>query len=320
MGIYHILPLGVSPGVVTSPLSYIGYQYKKGNIDFFGRDSNRENEVVKKTSGIVLFTTKKIFEGKLLEHECVDNQLDSRRGVIKTKSVKIIDVVKEFLRKDKDLNEMMNEGAKVYWLESRPSEFNFNLEQLLELFHYLSPIGKVGKEMWVNITGGTNVVNVALSMATALTGVTGRQYYTFVPQDDIKYLRPPEITDKFWCDIPVLKIIFDRVYEIILRVLSEIGAISATDLFELVQQECGKQNIFDLFQAKEDENRDIFKKNYLNKLDGWLTVRPSQTEIAISDNGKTFLKLIDNPLVQSFLYKKPLDKEPNQDLLQKILL
>jgi len=40
-------------------------------------------------------------------------------------------------------------------------------------------LGKVGKEVWINLTGGTNVVNMALQLAAALPGTPARLYITF---------------------------------------------------------------------------------------------------------------------------------------------
>lgn len=301
MGIHHILPLGMSPGVVTSPLAYIKHQYDRQNTEFFGRDSNRD--AVKKTSGIVIFTTRDIYEGKLLDNNYVDNPIDSRQGKpIGKHTTKVIDVVKKYIRTEygKMLEE---ERASVYWLEASSNDFDFNLMQLIKAFHVLSPVDSVGREIWVNLTGGTNIVNIALSTATALSGVTGRQYYTYVETDDVKFLRPLNVGGAFWCELPVLKLNFDLAYEVILRVLLEVeGAIEA-DLLSLVLQDRAMRNVLDPFTDEVQK----FRKNYLNKLDGWLIKRDATNLLTLSDNGHKFLKLIDEPLVKSFLYKTPLN-------------
>jgi hypothetical protein len=41
----------------------------------------------------------------------------------------------------------------------------------------LAGVGGQGKEMWVNLTGGNNMINFALELAATLSGDVARLYY-----------------------------------------------------------------------------------------------------------------------------------------------
>jgi hypothetical protein len=305
MGVWHFLSLGKSPGAVTSALAYIKKRYEENDIVFFGGDSGRSK--AKKVSGMVIFTTPEVWHHQLADRDAkyVDNLYGSDKGQElplgdAEGKLKTFEVVLDFV-KDEFQAVLREEQGKVYWLEASYYDLELNLNQVVRAFCSLSPPGSTGREIWVNLTGGSNVMNIAALLATVMSGVTGRAYYTYTR--DIRLLRPANETD-FWYDIPVLKVNFDRDYEAILRVLEERGGwVEASELFSRVKQRRPQ------FRA----TRHNFAPDYLNKLDGWLIERKGDSN-RLSLAGQRFLALIEDDLTRALIYKEQLQQNllPNE--------
>lgn len=293
MGTWHFLSMGESPGAVTSALAYIKRQYEQNNVAFFGSDSNREK--VKKVSGIILFTTPEIRNGNRppKERECIDNKYGSSIGreISYGKGVKsAFDLVCEFIS-DEFGTMLQEERGKVYWLEASYHDLDFDLRQVIKAFFALSPPGQTGKEVWVNLTGGSNPMNIACLLATALSGITGRAYYTYTQNTQL--MRPADEQD-FWYEVPIIKVNFDKDYEVILQVLSDCGDwLESEKLLNLTKQKRWE------FQPND------FARDYLNKLDGWLIERNGSQNRLKQPGGQRFLELINDGFIRALIYKEP---------------
>ena len=107
------------------------------------------------------------------------------------------------------------------------------------------PLGKVGKEVWINLTGGTNVVNMALQLAAALLGRPARLYY--VLSDDIRCLRHTVPIDdigtgrdRFWVEIPAIYLRLDPTTAALLETLEQhCSAIADDELLGRLQERIG---------------------------------------------------------------------------------
>jgi hypothetical protein len=104
-------------------------------------------------------------------------------------------------------------------------------ERVARVMHAAKPAGEVGKEIWTNLTGGTNIVNLALQLAAALLTGPARLYYIRSADDPPRCLRhttPPKDLgterDHFWIDIPVIYLRLDDATRTILDVLDEAKA------------------------------------------------------------------------------------------------
>jgi hypothetical protein len=297
MGIWHFLSLGESPGAVTSALAYIKKRYEEKDVTFFGGDSGRSK--AKKVSGIVIFTSPEVRECTLLARSRVyvdnlygidrgeEHPLGNGEGKLRT-----FEIVMNFIR-DEFQTMLRTERGKVYWLRANYHDLEFNLNQVFRAFYSLSPPGKTGREIWVNLTGGSNPMNIGALLATVMSGVTGRAYYTYI--QDIRLLRPASEAD-FWYDLPVLKVNFDRDYEAVLQVLNEQHDwVGANELFSYVKQRHPQ------FRATKSS----FAPDYLNKLDGWLIERDNDRN-RLSPAGRRFLELIEDDLTRALIYKEQL--------------
>ncbi len=83
MGVYHLMGLGLSPGAVTGPLTYLAHRYQRWNEDdqrFFARSGEakqrKAGEKVGDIQAIVLFTTHEVIRGESdgLPYKYADNK------------------------------------------------------------------------------------------------------------------------------------------------------------------------------------------------------------------------------------------------------
>jgi hypothetical protein len=248
---------------------------------------------------MVIFTTLEVRNGELYardDDKYVDNLYGTDKGEENTLKnaegkIRTFAVVMDFIR-DEFQEMLREERGKVYWLKANYHNLDFNLDQVVRAFCCLSPPGKTGKEIWVNLTGGSNVMNMAALLATAMSGITGRAYYTYT--HNIRFLRPVNESE-FWHDVPVFKVDFDRDYEAILRALKGRDWVDSSELLERVKTS--------RWQFRADKNS--FAPDYLNKLDGWLIEREGESN-RLSLAGRHFLDLMENKWMRALIYKEEL--------------
>ncbi|MCX8191727.1 MAG: hypothetical protein N3F06_02835, partial [Nitrososphaerales archaeon] len=174
MGITHFAGLGKAPGAVTAALSYL--KNEVGDDPEYG----------KIVENVVIFTSPEIANGSERAIESYDNAYMERgkckgwtRGLINS-----FEIVKRFI-----FNEFEDVG--LYLCEVNVNDFSNCFEAIAKALLKFHPPSRVGKHVWVNITGGTNILNAALMQVAHLSGLIPIIYYTFVAnRDDNKYLKP----------------------------------------------------------------------------------------------------------------------------------
>jgi hypothetical protein len=273
MGVYHIIPLGFSPGAATSALAYVKKKIEEEDKEFFGDSSMR-------ISGIVLFTTREIRNGEA-ENKFTDNEYYSDKG--KVKNEPIFKTVCDFI--EDELGDMLyEEKGKIYFCESRLDNIGANVINLAKALLELSPRGKTGKNLWVNVTGGNNLVTASLTLASFLSGQVGRIYYTFIPHGKERFLRPTSPDAFTWIWVPSLKIGFDREYYEILEELQTCGGwINDEDLLGMLKQRRPSYSRLPL---------ESFRREALNKLHGQGIIERRDHENRLSPLGRDLLEFL----------------------------
>jgi hypothetical protein len=101
----------------------------------------------------------------------------------------------------------------------------------------LAGVGGQGKEMWVNLTGGNNVINFALELAATLSGHVARLYYVQAENEAAEKCVRFTAEDGYWVELPVMPLALGRLRQTILEVLSDHGPLLLEDLFSFLQRE-----------------------------------------------------------------------------------
>lgn len=288
MGITLFMPLGQSPGALTSPLAYFKYKIEYRDTLFFGG-------IPRNIQNIVIFTTPEIKSGKLKSYPYINNEFLSSTAQEKgnNNSENVIDIILEFIRSE--LGVMLNsERGNVFYCQASANKVEDNLKALARAILYLSPPGKTGREIWMNVTGGTNIMNISVLLAACLSGLVARIYYTFVPREDQKFLCP---TARFeWIDLPCIKIGFDEEYYEVLEILRDIDTyLSATQLLGRLKS----------LESQYFQNMPLqtFIREFLNKLDGQGLIERKNETNKLSWTGKKLLDLLDEELIRDLVLR-----------------
>lgn len=215
MGIYYLTGLGTSPGAATVPLHYIYLMVKSaenGNEkaqNFFSRSSEIRNKNVEYPESVIIFTSKEIINGTKvaksgLKDDWFNLPLSKIKSVIKIlgKSIQTIIEKCNFKNQEKALIE------DIYLIKVNHKSFQDCYEKIYTTIEALQR-----KELWISYLGGTNQINLALFLASALTGHPTK--YIYVGQDDIDKIHPDiprpdflnpniNIPPDAWYDLPFL--------------------------------------------------------------------------------------------------------------------
>lgn len=267
MGVYHFMGLGRSVGVVTAAISYLAARYDRyNNIDqeFFALSGEVNQETQRgDAQALVLFTTPEVREGQPngLCQEYIDNRLGTQHGQTK-QNQPMSRELKSILSEELLVLSNGRSPIDIYWCDIDRADLGVNFERVVRVLSAAKPPGEIGKEIWINITGGSNVVNTALQLATSLIGSPARLYY--LQADNIKLARPAlpladigSAKDRFWVELPIVYLAFDGAHRAVLEELQALpNPISENDLLERLKN--GRQ--WDKFQ---ELNLQAFRRAYL---------------------------------------------------------
>lgn len=289
MGVVHFMPLGTRPGAVTTALAHLKHKHGQRN-DQLGRI----------IEAIVLFTPREIKEGAQRQHRatpCVFNNyggLGSRKRYGNDDNV--VGIVLDFI--SAEIAPMMTKPT-VYWCEAFADDYDKSFRSAAEAMalHLSKPESK-GKNLWVNLTGGTNVMNAALMQMAFLSGLVSKVYYTFVPESEKDYLQPASDGFKF-IEVPLIKTSFDEAHYVLLSVLNVMNGewIGSDDLLGFLKQERN-----DYFAAV---TQDRLEREFLTQLDGRGLERetlPDGTKtyrVRLTDDGEKLLDQIEDPVFRA---------------------
>jgi hypothetical protein len=225
MGVYHITGLGLNPGAVTVPLSivYILLKQASGGMpeanSFFMHSGERGQEKKGAPEALIIFTSKEVIEGK---------QWDIRDDWFKTKTQKsATETIKKYLANllsDLKLPKFYsNKWLKdIYMVQVNHNDFEDCFIKAAVTLNALKD-----KEIWINMIGGTNQINIALLTASGFSTVATRFYYYF--QTETSLLHPNMSKEEAmdiekllsdWYELPVFTMdmggLFKRLNELFL--------------------------------------------------------------------------------------------------------
>lgn len=230
MGVYHLMGLGLSPGAVTGPISYLAHRYKRANTDdreFFSRSGEAEQNPDEKgdIQGIVIFTTKEVLEGS----DTIDGlyYVENRSGTVARKPHTRLNLpmktqLKDLLKTDWSNirgKEHKREIGDIFWCEVDLRNTELTYDRVIKVVAALDNPGKRGKEVWSNLTGGNNVINFALQLAATLSSAIARLYYVQAINEDAEKCVSFTAEHNYWVDLPVIPLVLSPLIEEVLKIL-----------------------------------------------------------------------------------------------------
>ncbi|MGQ9569602.1 MAG: hypothetical protein ACUVUQ_01930 [Thermodesulfovibrionales bacterium] len=198
MGVFHLSGLGLNPGAVTVPLTYIYFllkQSKEGDStsqQFFAHSGEERERLKGKPEALIIFTSKEVISGSL--------QRDISDTLFKTKRegsacLTIREYISNMINSLNLKNDLFG-GFGLKYLYAIEVDIN-NFDDCYRKV-YLTMKGLQDKEIECNLIGGTNQINLSLMLAGSMTGVVSRLYYVFEREEDVRKgnMHPSSITSK----------------------------------------------------------------------------------------------------------------------------
>jgi len=254
MGVYHFMGLGLSIGAVTASVSYIGARRQRWNAsdqDFFTLSGERTQSLADKPGdieAIVLFTTAEIRSGSEGSRDYILNNAGRDDGLKKSGHL-----IPNLLRKvlPGELVEATDRTeVTLYWCDVVRDDPVTTFERIAAVLFAAKPPGRMGKEIWINLTGGNNIINTALNLVASLTGMPARMYYLLSKNDAcLRHTMPLSrlgtSEDNFWVETPISYVAFNPNHRALLRMLEE----------EVKGQPVEIDFVLDWLQAVDDFNK-----------------------------------------------------------------
>ncbi|NOX53383.1 MAG: hypothetical protein GXP27_02885 [Planctomycetes bacterium] len=250
MGVYHFMGLGRSVGAVTGPLSYLAMRFERWNDqdrEFFslsGEIAQREaGEKVGDVQALVLFTTPEVYSGQkdgkiFAASEYIDNQ----EGMCPTAAPpRPAGCTRDELRRY--LPPIWKRLAKgrprvdLFWCEVDRTDLLGTFRRAVRVVLAAKSAGSLGKEIWVNLTGGNNVINIALQLAVELTGQAARFYYVQAENPTAEKCLRFAREDGYWVDLPLLPVRAHEASRRVVELLEREGPADIPTLFTKAREQ-----------------------------------------------------------------------------------
>jgi hypothetical protein len=297
MGVYHFMGLGRSPGAVTAAISYLSARYQRYDArdsEFFGGSGELAQQDKRgDVQALIFFTTPEVIRGEEtpecgLSLDYVDNLAGRVRGGLHQDRERMGPLLGGVL--PGELRGVCGGRREVglYWCQIDRTDPYLTFERAARVMHATKPPGEIGKEIWINLTGGTNVVNIALQLAAALLGRPARLYYLL--SEDARCLRhttPPTDLgaerDRFWVEIPAIYLGLDASAASLLEVLEQAPQPLADD--ELLSSLKSHPTQWGAFQSMDLQ---AFRHSYLLPMRGnHLVVQVDEHVVAVGGGWRT---------------------------------
>lgn len=146
----------------------------------------------------------------------------------------------------------------VFWCQVDRRNIQSTYERIIRVVAALTGTGEQGHEIWINLTGGNNVINFALELAATLSADVARLYYVQAENQTAESCIRFTAEDGYWVDLPVMPLALGRLSRTILELL-ETEPMDVTNLYSYLQNQ-----YWDLSRGLDSEQ--ALRENYLKPL------------------------------------------------------
>jgi len=308
MGIMHFAGLGKSAGAVTAGLGCITAKYGRHSVQYGDPVEN-----------LVIFTSPEIADGREPAFPAEHNEYLST-SVSRTwprGKTNALEIVLGFMKREFP-------DTAVYLVIVDVNDFSACFEAVGRATLKFHEPGQVGKHIWANMTGGSNLLNAAIVQTAYLSGFIARLYYTFVAdlRQNGKYLQAfcTDEREFRYRELYTFKTRFDERHRYVLEILEQVEAdtpgryVTSKELLDRLKgYKPADFGAMDL---------DAFKRDFLHVMRGIerLGDRAAglQDAVRLSDDGRNILELMRRPLFQALVYCEHLPEEDVTDILSRL--
>ncbi len=229
MGVWHLSGMGLYPGAVTVPLTYVYLLLAfamKGDEEarkFFATSGEMGQTFVGAPECVVIFTSREMITGKtngesFQRWENIKKETGSDwfnihvKGTAPEAIAEYLSALLEELGKNGFKRPYGDEWIKrIYFVQVKHQDFDdcfLKVGVTLKALH--------DKEVWINMIGGTNQINISLLLAGSLFAVPARYYYIFqsnhnllnpeIPKSNIRNKSISRELISRWQELPIFQL------------------------------------------------------------------------------------------------------------------
>ncbi len=242
MGVYHLMGLGRSPGVVIGPITYLAHRYRRWNEadrEFFARSGEARQRAAGQKVGdiqaLVLFTTPEVLSGQAPAYSYVVNPPGRKTRQPEQPGGLMQEILRDLLRREWPAIGGGRRSGTVFWCAVDRRDIRTTYERVVRVIAALAGTGGQGKEMWINLTGGNNVINLALELAATLSGAVARMYYVQAEDDIAEKCVRFTAEDGYWVELPILPLAFGELQRAIIDLLTN-QTLSLENLYSMLHE------------------------------------------------------------------------------------
>lgn len=257
MGVYHVSGLGTSPGALAMPLSIVyilqtGAQLGiKEARNFFAGSGERERKgSYEKTPGlpeyVIVFDSPEAIDGRLkLRYKSEWFGMNSKDKPESIKEPIVRYTIKLISYLEREFSVDLKPPKKLYLVRTDHQRFEDAFYKMGITLEGLSR-----KEVWLNLIGGSNQMNLALLLSGSYTMVPSRYYYVFQnnemlepswierPSNELAVKKAVGSLLSRWYDLPPLDLGLGSIIRELYRVFIEENrkTISKRELIEILHR------------------------------------------------------------------------------------
>lgn len=311
MGIIHFATLGRNPGAITAGLSYLFHNRERFSTVYAGQ---LVEALVLFGPGTGIYTEPCKFNDYGQKHRLVQPGAEWRSYP----STPPIDVIHHVLQNIAPQTQTIS----LYSYPVDPDDFNACLDTMAQALIAISTAqpDDPGQTVWLNLTGGTNIMNAAGMQLAALSGLIDRVYYTFVSNESDRMFLQPFTSDPNhfrWEEIEIYKTRYDESYYHLLDILEKQDRwVDLEELLMTYQQDPIAQSTYEKVSA------DHLRTLLLHRMDG-REIERDGNQIRLGQKGRETLARIQTQSLQVILQQKQgitLDIAPYRLRLEQNLL
>ncbi len=243
MGVYHLMGLGRSPGVVIGPITYLAHRYQRWNEadqKFFVRSGEARQRAAGQKVGdiqaLVLFTTPEVYSGQVFAYDYVVNPPGQKARGPERRGGPMREILRDLLRCEWPAISGGRRSGTVFWCVVDRRDIRATYERVVRVIAALAGTGGQGKEMWINLTGGNNVINLALELAATLSGQVARMYYVQAEDEVAEKCVRFTAEDGYWVELPIFPLAFEKLSWAIIKLLGS-STLPLDDLYSRLRNE-----------------------------------------------------------------------------------
>ena len=244
MGVYHFMGLGRSVGAVIGPVSYLAMRFNRWNPtdrEFFGLSGEhaqrKRGEKVGDIQSIVLFTTPEVYAGCEERFYCfpyvVNRKGHCPAGAHRQEpSLPMRDALSRLLPSEWRHIANGRDSVKLYWCEVDRTDLRGTFQRVAQVLLTAKSVGALGKEIWINMMGGNNVINLALQLSATLMGMPARFYYVQAEDEAAQKCVYYTREEGYWVDLPILPVVANEASRVLAETVAESGEMNVTALLQ----------------------------------------------------------------------------------------